>query len=204
MRVIKGRDSQVKKQENVVSTDAPEPVYSTFNQRLVATLLDLLFSLLLIVPFFPQGQLPPELTTILEKHNQGTISDEHASQAVFMYLFYQGGLAHYISMRLTETLIMGVVVVVLWISNEATPGKMVLGMRIVDSKTGRKPTNWQYVVRYLGYFISALPLGLGFFWMLFNKRRRAWHDMLARTVVIVEPEHTLWAWLKRKSQKKRK
>jgi uncharacterized RDD family membrane protein YckC len=29
-----------------------------------------------------------------------------------------------------------------------------------------------------------LPLGLGFLWIAFDKRKQAWHDKLAGTVVI--------------------
>jgi uncharacterized RDD family membrane protein YckC len=43
-------------------------------------------------------------------------------------------------------------------------------------------------VRYLGYFVSALPLGLGFFWVAWDKRKQGFHDKLAKTVVIHEDE----------------
>jgi uncharacterized RDD family membrane protein YckC len=36
----------------------------------------------------------------------------------------------------------------------------------------------------IGYPLSALFFGLGVFWMLWDRRRQAWHDKLAKTVVV--------------------
>jgi uncharacterized RDD family membrane protein YckC len=77
-----------------------------------------------------------------------------------------------------------VAVLAFWIYKSATPGKMVISAKIVDAKTGEKPTVGQLVGRYLGYFVSALPLGLGFLWIAFDSRKQGWHDKLAGTVVI--------------------
>jgi uncharacterized RDD family membrane protein YckC len=74
--------------------------------------------------------------------------------------------------------------IVFWSVKQATPGKMVLSMRIVDAHTGSAPSLGQYFGRYLGYFVSLIPLGLGFFWIAFDERGQGWHDKLARTVVV--------------------
>ncbi len=39
------------------------------------------------------------------------------------------------------------------------------------------------VLRYIGYFLSALPLDFGFLWIAFDARKQGWHDKLASTVV---------------------
>jgi len=77
-----------------------------------------------------------------------------------------------------------IAVVVFWIARQATPGKMAIGARIVDAKTGEKPTSRQLVVRYLGYYVAMLPLFLGIFWVAFDPRKQGWHDKLAGTVVV--------------------
>ena len=56
---------------------------------------------------------------------------------------------------------------------------------IVDANTLSAPSTSQNIIRYLGYFISFLPLGLGFLWIAFDKRKQGWHDKLAGTVVII-------------------
>ena len=77
-----------------------------------------------------------------------------------------------------------VFVVALWIYKQATPGKMVVAAKIVDAKTGGKPTVGQFILRYFGYIISTVPLCLGYLWIAIDDRKQAWHDKIAGTVVI--------------------
>lgn len=77
-----------------------------------------------------------------------------------------------------------VVVVLFWLTRQATPGKLAIGARIVDASTGGKPTTGQMLVRYLGYYVSAVPLLLGLFWVGFDGRKQGWHDKMAGTVVV--------------------
>lgn len=77
-----------------------------------------------------------------------------------------------------------VVIIGLWIRFAATPGKMAIGATIVDASTGEKPSFTQYAIRYVGYFLSALPLLLGYLWVAFDPRKQSWHDKLANTVVV--------------------
>ena len=71
-----------------------------------------------------------------------------------------------------------------WHFRSATPGKLLIGARIVDAKSGAKPTTAQLIVRYLGYFVSTIPFCLGLLWVAFDARKQGFHDKLARTVVI--------------------
>ena len=75
-------------------------------------------------------------------------------------------------------------VIVFWTYRSATPGKMITGLSIVDANSGGKPTTMQFVVRYLGYYVSMLPLFLGFLWVAIDKRKQGLHDKIARTLVI--------------------
>jgi uncharacterized RDD family membrane protein YckC len=77
-----------------------------------------------------------------------------------------------------------IAVITFWVYKSATPGKMAISAKIVDAQTGVKPSTGQFVGRYLAYFISGLPLGLGVIWVAFDKRKQAWHDKLAGTVVV--------------------
>jgi uncharacterized RDD family membrane protein YckC len=77
-----------------------------------------------------------------------------------------------------------VAVIVFWVYKSATPGKMILSARIVDATTGQPPGVGQSIGRYLAYYLSLLPLGLGFIWVAFDQRKQGWHDKLAGTVVI--------------------
>jgi len=77
-----------------------------------------------------------------------------------------------------------VVIIVFWITKSATPGKMICKLTIVDAKTGAKPTTAQFIGRYLGYYVSTIPLLVGLIWVAFDDRKQGWHDKLAGTVVV--------------------
>jgi uncharacterized RDD family membrane protein YckC len=64
-----------------------------------------------------------------------------------------------------------------------TIGMYIMGLRVVRTD-GKHMTLWGSVVRWFGIFLSALPLGLGFLWVLIDDRRQGWHDKLAHTCVI--------------------
>jgi uncharacterized RDD family membrane protein YckC len=77
-----------------------------------------------------------------------------------------------------------IAVLLFWFGRQATPGKMLIGAKIVDAKTLGKPSNGQFIGRYLCYYVSSLLLGLGFIWVGFDSRKQGWHDKLAGTLVI--------------------
>lgn len=77
-----------------------------------------------------------------------------------------------------------VATIVFWVSKSATPGKMAVRAKIVDAQTGNLPSVKQSIIRYIGYYISLLPLGLGYLWIVWDSKKQAWHDKLAGTVVV--------------------
>jgi hypothetical protein len=56
--------------------------------------------------------------------------------------------------------------------------------KIVDAKTGGKPSTGQLIGRYFAYFLSMLPLFLGFIWVAWDRKKQGLHDKLSGTVVI--------------------
>jgi uncharacterized RDD family membrane protein YckC len=76
------------------------------------------------------------------------------------------------------------IVILFWIYKSATPGKLILKMKIVDANTLQQAKTGQLIVRYLGYYLSAIPFFLGLIWVGIDKRKQGFHDMLANTVVI--------------------
>jgi len=77
-----------------------------------------------------------------------------------------------------------VAAILFWMYKGATPGKMAVGLRIVDVKSGTMPSTGQCIGRYLGYYVSLLPLGAGILWVAFDSRKQGFHDKLAGTVVV--------------------
>lgn len=76
-----------------------------------------------------------------------------------------------------------VAIITFWVYRSATPGKMMINARIVDARTGENPSTAQLIGRYFAYYLSLIPLGLGFVWVAFDERKQGWHDKLAGTVV---------------------
>lgn len=83
-----------------------------------------------------------------------------------------------------------------WFFAGQTIGKAVMGLRVVPLRGG-KMTLWRAILRYIGYFLSTLSLGIGFLWIIIDDRRMAWHDKLARTCVVytweAHPDETFLA-----------
>jgi uncharacterized RDD family membrane protein YckC len=71
--------------------------------------------------------------------------------------------------------------VAFWTVLSQTPGKWLMGVKVVPV-TGGRMTFRRSLVRVIGYLLSALPLYLGYLWML-GPQRRGWHDLLAGTEV---------------------
>lgn len=87
-----------------------------------------------------------------------------------------------------HNLVPPVAIVLSWRLLGGSPGKLLLDLRIVDARGAGRPGLGRLTLRFVGYFVSALPLGLGFIWALFNHDRRTFHDLLSGTRVVVVDE----------------
>jgi uncharacterized RDD family membrane protein YckC len=74
-----------------------------------------------------------------------------------------------------------------WLEGSAsgqTIGKRGMGIRVYDLR-GRGAIGFgRGVGRYFGRIVSAIPLYLGYFWMLWDGEKQTWHDKLVGTVVV--------------------
>jgi uncharacterized RDD family membrane protein YckC len=69
-------------------------------------------------------------------------------------------------------------------STGQTPGKRAAGIRVVDDQTGAPIGYGRAFLRWIGRIISAIPILLGYFWMLWDGRKQCWHDKMANDVVV--------------------
>lgn len=65
-----------------------------------------------------------------------------------------------------------------------TPGKMVVGIKVVLADGHVPGISRAFVREVVGKFLSSLILCLGYLWMLWDEKRQCWHDKLADTVVV--------------------
>jgi uncharacterized RDD family membrane protein YckC len=67
----------------------------------------------------------------------------------------------------------------------ASPGKMVLKLKVVNFQTGQNIGYGKTALRdLLGKFISVITLGIGYLMIAFREDKRALHDLIADTQVL--------------------
>jgi uncharacterized RDD family membrane protein YckC len=69
-------------------------------------------------------------------------------------------------------------------SRGTTPGKRLLGMRVVKESGENARFGTMFFREVIGKAISAMILSLGFIWIFLDRDRQGWHDKLASTYVI--------------------
>lgn len=71
----------------------------------------------------------------------------------------------------------------MWKLKGTTIGGIICNLRVV--RTDGRDIEWETaIVRALSCFLSLIPAGLGFVWMVFDNNRQTWHDKIAGTVVV--------------------
>lgn len=153
-----------------MNTTAPQLEYVGFWARFWASVIDTILVLLICTPLFRLLGGPAAFESV-----DPSAIDWSA------FAIVQGPIDF-----LVNWVLPAVAVVAFWIYRQATPGKIAIGARIVDARTGGTPSTGQLIGRYLGYYVSLFGLGLGFVWIAFDPRKQGWHDKLAGTVVVRE------------------
>ena len=73
--------------------------------------------------------------------------------------------------------------------NGQTLGMLAWRGKVVREDGG--PVSWtQALIRYLAAYVSWLPLGLGFWWSIWDPGKKTWHDRLSGTRLIGAPSFT--------------
>ena len=150
----------------VRAASRPVLVYAGFFRRAIALLIDVPFLLLLTVLAMALASLAAV--------GGGTVAGDVTREVVLL----ASGAA--LAMILVVSLAYHAVC---WGQGGQTPGKMLMRVKVVRWD-GEEIGYGRAVLRWIGYFLALLPLGLGFLWVLFDSRRRGLHDILAGTCVI--------------------
>ena len=69
-------------------------------------------------------------------------------------------------------------------SRGGTWGMRAVGLRLASTATGSAPGFGAALLRLIVQYFSAIPLYLGFLWMLWDNKKQTWHDKAAGTVVV--------------------
>ena len=139
--------------------DTPQPYPAPLGWRIAAALYDL----------FPVLALMLATGALAMLATQGTL-DYHA----WWY-------------RLSLLVVIGGYYVLSWRNGGQTIGMRAWRLRVVDA-SGNSPS---YDACTLRFFVAIFSLGLaclGFLWCLYDGKRRAWHDLAAKTLVVRYPK----------------
>lgn len=154
--------------------------YGGFWIRFLASMIDaLILSIVIIIILWwcygPQAMLSMDAKLISTLNSQLNLSIAVQTSPVTVPFW----------VRITLNWIMPILLTLLfWRFRSATPGKMICQLKIVNAEDFKQPSTKQFIIRFFGYFVSTIPLCLGFLWIAFDKRKQGWHDKIAKTFVI--------------------
>ena len=137
--------------------------YVGFWARVLASIIDTICALMIIIPVILWVYGTEYLTLIQNKFVAGPVD------LLVQYIFP------------------AVAIIIFWLTRQATPGKMAIGAIVVDASTLGKLSIGQAILRYLGYYVSMIPLMLGLIWVGFDAKKQGWHVKIAGTLVIKAP-----------------
>jgi uncharacterized RDD family membrane protein YckC len=173
--------------------DPDSKLYPSFRARLFSALVDIALSALILIPIFdiasplvyhdlvPTKRLAKILDRVSKEPNSAVALSNDSEYQKFIS---DHGYRSIVIEQIIQLSLLASAVFIFWIKKRATPGKMFLSMKIVDYKTLGNPSIFQLIVRLCAYVVSLVPFGFGIFYIVFNKKHRAWHDIISRTLVV--------------------
>jgi uncharacterized RDD family membrane protein YckC len=69
-------------------------------------------------------------------------------------------------------------------SRSQTLGMSVMGIKVVDARTGEAIDYSRAFVRSLGRLVASLVCALGYLWVIWDKEKQGWHDKIGTTYVV--------------------
>ncbi len=84
-----------------------------------------------------------------------------------------------------------------WLEGSAsgqTVGKRGMGIRVYDLRSGGPIGPGRAIGRYFARILSAIPLFVGYFWMLWDAEKQTWHDKLVGSVVVPVSAYPVESW----------
>jgi uncharacterized RDD family membrane protein YckC len=74
-----------------------------------------------------------------------------------------------------------------WTRTGRTLGMQSWGLQL-ETPDGNRPSFSAATIRFFAALISWAPLGLGFFWQLWDAEHLTWHDRLSKTRLVYYPK----------------
>lgn len=162
--------------------DASGPYYADIYPRAVAAGVDLLILYSLLADLF--NAMGARFLAGVDSAALAQVNDTTPPQEFYTILWQSHFLPLWLANSFFQLALLGAMLVGCQLLWGTTPGKWLLGIKIVRYGTTEAPVWWRMVVRFLAYIPAVLPLMIGIFWISFNRERRGWHDYIAGTAVL--------------------
>jgi uncharacterized RDD family membrane protein YckC len=176
-RVLRHPKPEVPPFPRAVPAPAPDPTpppdlrgrAAGFVSRLVAFMIDVIF---ISISIRATGWILDDIRMVTGWHPYLPAVTSTGDYTTPIYVTVGGGL-----------IISAAYFVFFWAVAGVTPGKALMGLRVV-TRSGGRLSLIRSMIRLFGYWVSTLLYGLGYLWIAIDNRREAWHDKIARTAVI--------------------
>ncbi len=134
-------------------------IFAGFWRRTAAYLLDAVLAFMLLLPY----------TYLLEYWLRPQFGD-----AKLLY-----GLTEFL---LSDTIVMALIVI-FWVKQGATPGMMLLDIRVIDATSGKWP-GWKQATARLFMRMLAIMTIVGILLLIWDRQKQALHDKICTTLVV--------------------
>ena len=169
-------------------------IYPDFPKRLLATLLDITIFYLIVSPLgyllsliiFAGPSPSTQLHTLFKNFSKSgqTNLSSLMSSSEYINIVHKYGYGSIVFEQALQLGLFAIAMIICLKIYRSTPGKMIMGIKLVDYDSRLSPSMIQYIIRGVAAFFSILPLGIGYIPVLWSKEKRALHDIISSTVII--------------------
>lgn len=161
--------------------------YASLNRRMLASTIDSGIAAFTIAPLLDLLLTKFVHSREITMEELSAVNSNQNDQffALMKLLNDSGKLSEFLINTSAQTFLFLLVTAICWKTWSATPGKMLMRIKVVDATNEQPMTDKQILIRCLGYIPACAVFFIGIFWISFNKRKQGWHDKMANTVVII-------------------
>ena len=161
--------------------------YASFERRLIAATIDLIMVMAISAYFVDIINSlvhdPTQLSNLVMevddiRHGKKDYSD------FYNIVMSKDFLYNFVIVQSIHLFVISIITLLFWIKYQTTPGKMFLSCKIMSNNDVEKPSSRVMLIRLIAAIFSSIIFGIGFFFILFSKRRQAMHDKVAGTIVV--------------------
>jgi len=142
--------------------------YTGFGQRFLALLIDIVILTVVNIIIGTAITLSFVLTGLLKEQGAPIIQTLVSLLTMILTMLINTGYLVFFTAKKGQTL-----------------GKKAMKIKVVHEETQQFPGFAHAFLREtIGRFLSGVLLFLGYFWMIWDKKKQSWHDKLGKTIVI--------------------